>query len=63
MLQALRGVISGAGKKMGEAVRKSLTTTLLSLLGMPEVSGVIGLPHVTWRCKEGEFVPPLPLKL
>ena len=37
MLQALRGVIGGAGKKMGEAVRKALTATLLSLLAMPEV--------------------------
>ena len=37
MLQALRGVISGAGQKMGEAVRKTLIATLLSLLGMPEV--------------------------
>ena len=37
MLQALRGVIGGAGKKMGEAVRKALTATLISLLGMQEV--------------------------
>ncbi|XP_068678677.1 stalled ribosome sensor GCN1-like [Montipora foliosa] len=33
LLQALRGVIAGAGEKMGEPIRKALTTTLLDLLG------------------------------
>ncbi|EDO39308.1 predicted protein [Nematostella vectensis] len=38
LLQALRGVIAAAGQKMGEAVRKTLTATLLSLLGHGENS-------------------------
>lgn len=33
LLQALRGVIAGAGQKMGDPIRKTLTTTLLDLLG------------------------------
>jgi len=33
LLQALRGVIAGAGEKMGDPIRKTLTTTLLDLLG------------------------------
>ncbi|XP_029194337.2 eIF-2-alpha kinase activator GCN1-like [Acropora millepora] len=36
LLQALRGVIAGAGEKMGEPIRKALTTTLLGLLGHPD---------------------------
>lgn len=40
LLQALRGVIAGAGEKMGEPIRKALTTTLLDLLGHPDVSSV-----------------------
>ena len=40
LLQALRGVIAGAGEKMGEPIRKALTTTLLGLLGHPDVSSV-----------------------
>lgn len=40
LLQALRGVIAGAGEKMGEPIRKALTTTLLGLLGHPDVSTV-----------------------
>ena len=38
LLQALRGVLAGAGQKMGEPVRKSLTDTLLRLLGDSEVN-------------------------
>lgn len=35
-LQALRGVITPASDKMSEAVRKTITTTLLSMLSHPE---------------------------
>lgn len=37
LLQALRGVIAGAGQKMGDPIRKPLTTTLLDLLGHGDV--------------------------
>ena len=33
-------MIAGAGEKMGEPIRKALTTTLLDLLGHPDVSTV-----------------------
>ncbi|XP_078600399.1 stalled ribosome sensor GCN1-like [Branchiostoma floridae x Branchiostoma japonicum] len=35
-LQALRGVVTGAGRKAGDAIRKQLTATLLGMLGFPE---------------------------
>lgn len=38
LLQALRGVIAGAGQKMGDPIKKTLTTTLLDLLGHGDVS-------------------------
>eukprot|EP00058_Branchiostoma_floridae_P014051 XP_002599539.1 hypothetical protein BRAFLDRAFT_121765 [Branchiostoma floridae] len=34
--QALRGVVTGAGRKAGDAIRKQLTATLLGMLGFPE---------------------------
>ena len=37
LLQALRGVIAGAGQKMGDPIRKTLTSTLLSLLAYGDV--------------------------
>ena len=40
LLQALRGVIAGAGQKMGDPIRKTLTTTLLDLLGHGDVRTV-----------------------
>ncbi|XP_006818140.1 LOW QUALITY PROTEIN: stalled ribosome sensor GCN1-like [Saccoglossus kowalevskii] len=35
-LHALRGVIRGAGHKMGDAIRKTVTTTLIGMLGQNE---------------------------
>lgn len=37
MLQALRFVIQGAGSKVDPTIRKSITTTLLGMLGHDEV--------------------------
>lgn len=37
MLQALRFVIQGAGAKVDPAIKKSITTTLLGMLGHDEV--------------------------
>jgi len=40
MLQALRFVIQGAGAKVDPSIRKSITTTLLGMLGHDEVQQV-----------------------
>ena len=37
LLQALRGVIAGAGQKMGDPIRKTLTSALMDLLGHADV--------------------------
>lgn len=48
MLQALRGVITGAGKKMSEATRKNVTASMISMLTVDEdtsrmsVAGCLG---------------------
>ncbi|XP_077995202.1 stalled ribosome sensor GCN1-like [Glandiceps talaboti] len=61
MLQALRGVISGAGQKMGEANRKAITSTLLGMLAIPEdVSRLCAAGCVGALCKclpDNELVP------
>ena len=44
-LQALRGVTFGAGQKMGDAIRKTLTSTLLETLGHGEVSYYCSYTH------------------
>ncbi|XP_033627513.1 eIF-2-alpha kinase activator GCN1-like [Asterias rubens] len=36
LLQAVRGVVRGGGKKMNEANRKAITATLVGLLSLPE---------------------------
>lgn len=56
MLQALRFVIQGAGSKVDPAIRKNITTTLLSMLGHDEVRREEPLGP-RWTAKANGTVP------
>lgn len=57
MLQALRYVIQGAGAKVDAAIRKSLVSLLLSMLGHDEVCGrSVAALHCKFRCFSSSVV-------
>lgn len=54
MLQALRFVIQGAGSKVDPAIKKSIITTLLGMLGHDEVR-LVYQTQMKFLCSKSNF--------